>query len=234
MGPAQPDQAPPQFDFLSNTSSSSSFVESPISSWQAPTLPMPSFGPPTPTVADFAAAERERERERSRPRTISVASVSANSASYSRETIVPPGFSGMLSPRSSSPMPPPAVDVDVAMAESGAVANDRSLSSIERTTDSLRDSLTRARALERDRRMAPLRIDAALDNTGRVSRSTSRDTSRPHIPPFDFEAFRRRDHPAQQTSSSFDDTNHLTMPTGPLSPGYRASTCLFSDLAVER
>ena len=110
IGPAQPDQAPVRFDFLSNTSSSSSFVESPISSYQLPTLPMPSSGPPTPTVADFASAEHERERERNRPHTISVASVSANSTSYSRGAIWPPGFSGMLSLRSSSPIPPSAVD----------------------------------------------------------------------------------------------------------------------------
>ena len=44
-----------------------------------------------------------------------------------------------------------------------------------------------------------------------------------------------RDHPAQPiVCSSFDDTNHLAILSGPSSPGYRANTCLFSDFAVER
>ena len=66
---------------------------------------------------------------------------------------MPPGFSGMLSLRSSSP----GRRVDIAIAELGALTNGRSLSSIE---------CTRVRALERDRRMAPLRIDTAPDSAG--------------------------------------------------------------------
>ncbi|KAL5504834.1 hypothetical protein ACEPAH_7497 [Sanghuangporus vaninii] len=159
------------------------------------TLPVLDFGPSTPSVAEFVAL-RSGSLD---PRTAEN----------------PPGFANMLSPRSSSPAPPPAVEIDVAMRDdnsdedpfpslgsshtgrqnfgtntsmnSGFLDTARSDALLNSATERLRSAMERARTF--DRALAPLRSDAADGLPG--SSSHQQGFSRPRLPPFDFESQRR-------------------------------------------
>lgn len=159
------------------------------------TLPALDFGPSTPSVAEFVALR--------------------SGSSNTRTADNPPGFANMLSPRSSSPAPPPAVEIDVAMHDDdsdedpfpslrlqhsarqnlgantsmngGFLDTARSDALLNSATDRLRSVMDRARTF--DRTLAPLRSNTADSSAG--GSSHQRSYTRPRLPPFDFESRRR-------------------------------------------
>ncbi|KAI5122888.1 hypothetical protein M0805_003339 [Coniferiporia weirii] len=197
-------ETPGEYSFLTPSSASSTYVDTPTPSYTAPSLPTPSFGPPTPSIADFAASR-----------------IRSSAGGLER----PPGFSNMLSPRLSSPAPPPVVDMDIVTDDdeddisltshsfSRPAHQERDPSdSLSLATD-LRARIARARAF--DRTIAPLRSGAPNAPT---ALSQSQDVPRPRHPPFDFEAHRRRASPVVS----------LTMPFGDVR-GADANTSVSSD-----
>ncbi|KAL5521223.1 hypothetical protein ACEPAG_9146 [Sanghuangporus baumii] len=173
------------------------------------TLPVLDFGPSTPSVAEFVALRSGN----SNPRTVEN----------------PPGFANMLSPRSSSPAPPPAIEIDVAMRDDNSdddpfpslepsrtdrqnFGTDTSMNSdfldtarsdalLNSATERLRSAMERARTF--DRALAPLRSDAADGLVGSSSHQQASTISRPRLPPFDFESQRRTSpYRAPQNTSS--------------------------------
>ncbi|THH09442.1 hypothetical protein EW145_g2002 [Phellinidium pouzarii] len=181
-------EASGEFDNSTSSSVSSTYAEFSMPSWNAPALSLSSFDSSTPSIADFRTRWNSEVRES------------------------PPGFADMLSPRLSSPAPPPAVDVDMTMDEGINVSSHPfTLRSVRRdsneteallgaATERLRATIARARAF--DRSIAPLR-SGALDNVAVHSRTQSEDAPRPCHPPFDFEEHQRRASPAMSLTMPF-------------------------------